>query len=625
MSDSTTVDTTRTLAVTEAPPFLLADTRGPAYLDFHGRQSDVAQALGLLPLAPGDASPGDRLLGKEVDGAPKSLLEAPRRKLPSQYRKNFPAPKMPGDMKEFVEEMLELHDDLTPAQTLLEILKRYPYLRIQGDAAALLVLRYDEIAEDLHREGRSVELWSNKVYPLLIFLITGLDAKRTTGIGPQILRAIEMYLEGAVRRAEVSQNYAGYFMQNIKDTTKTCVMYNKLNRYIAMGNFTTTLDYFNNDHELDLRMYTMLMQGVPDFFNKFPERLPQSKAEFLKDLRTKDAVYILHSSYVVQAPPATSTSKLQSDKEDLAMTVSPLIGEGTTALSRLKSLIDLVDGDDDMETILVPIWTVQDILTHSLDNESENVAEILQLLATSFAKPESKVRFVWPSESVTPLLSYRALNTSLGSNDDKVVTFAKWLDSALPPLSQEAIRDQEELIQAGEMSLLKAKLYGYRKSSLLHKILGARKLNPIARAKTAEVAESVQQGAILLCRDSSIQGHGRALGLWCEPQEQRRWKDWVNIKKETTWFRFHDSVDRTKTRRKTKLKKRKFAARKSFLAEKEGENNTKPKRVIKKANGPRSSYTRMKKGRSREMIATWSTRGNKGKREDDDEPTLGDF
>ena len=521
------------------PPAVLTTNTAPAFADFNGRQTDALWGMGALKLPPG-ANRDAGLFTKPVEAAPQTLSEAPARRLASHYKEWMDLPARPLEVAEFVEEMLELHSEHeSPAKTLLRVLQSFPYLDVRGDAAALFILKYHELAEEAARAGKQANLWSSKVYPLFVFLALDLRRGKIGDVGPQAMRAMELFLDGAVARGEVTANYAGFFMQNIKETQLACNAVRKLDYMMSQGDFTGVLQHHLHNEELDLRLYTLLMQGLPDFFDSFPRKMPQARDDFLTEMRQVDAMYVLHPSYVTMRDE------------------SPHADPDQTAASRLGNLLSLVNSDDDedAETMLVPYWTVHAILVHCLDTETEDVSEVMQLLAKAFSAENTKVRFVWPSELITPLVSYKMLMTSLGNSDDKIVTFAKWLDALVPPLDDHALRESEEAVTNAEADFMRAQLTGYKKTRV-HDILYGRtyhkSMYPILRKKSDQLGERVQHGTIVLARDPQVHGHCKSLQVWCEPIKGRRSHDFFTEDLKTTWFKFHSPRQRTQERVKNK-------------------------------------------------------------------------
>eukprot|EP00754_Rhynchopus_humris_P043934 Rhum_TRINITY_DN3645_c0_g1::Rhum_TRINITY_DN3645_c0_g1_i1::g.11553::m.11553 len=533
------------------PPAVLTTNTAPAFADFNGRQTDALWGMGALKLPPG-ANRDVGLFTKPVEAAPQTLSEAPARRLASHYKEWMDLPARPLEVSEFVEEMLELHSEHeSPARTLLRVLQSFPYLDVRGDAAALFILKYHELAEEAARAGKHLNLWSSKVYPLFVFLTLDLRRGKLGDVGLQAMRAMELFLDGAVARGEVTANYAGYFMQNIKETQLACNAVRKLDYMLSQGDFTGVLQHHLRNEELDLRLYTLLMQGLPDFFDSFPRKLPQARDDFLAEMRQVDAMYVLHPSYVTMRDE------------------SPHADPDQTAASRLSNLLSLVNSDDeDAETMLVPYWTVHAILVHCLDTETEDVSEVMQLLAKAFSAENTKVRFVWPSELITPLVSYKSLMTSLGNSDDKIVTFAKWLDALVPPLDEHAIRESDEAVANAEADLMRAKLFGYKKEKVDEVLYGntyQKSLYPILRKKSDQLNERVQHGTIVLARDPQVHGHCKSLQVWCEPVKGRRSHDFFTEDLKTTWFKFHSPRQRTRERLRDK-RLRKIVRKRPSLA-----------------------------------------------------------
>ncbi|KAJ9444481.1 hypothetical protein DIPPA_02531 [Diplonema papillatum] len=498
------------------PPAIIVPTE-PMYLSFSGGQSDVLRGLGLHKVAPG-AEIGSGLWGREVECPPKTLAEARRRRLPAPFRWDFEGPPPPLDVKEYTEEMLELHADThSPAEVLLLMLRSYPHIHVVGDAAALFILKYHELAEENGRAGKKSDYFASKVYPLFVYLTRLAD----TTIGPQPLRAMELYLEHAVARAEVSQNYANYFIQNLKTTQETALELIKLDHKLARGSFKDALHAFNDDDELDLRVFTFLTHHCPNFFNVFPRQTAGKRDEFLEAMRTNEAIYVLHPSYLLQI----------SDKEQ-------------TALAKAKQLVSLLESDDDNETLLIPYVTFHELLLASVDaRDGDDLSLAIAYLAEKCSRRDSKVRFVWPSETISPLASYRRHNASLDNADDRILTFCTWLDRKLPPLTEHTLREHDEELEASELRLFRAYMTGYNKSKVHQLLTGGPKAIRGVIKKTDELPQEPQQGVVLLCTDADIQKHSRAIGLWCEPAgDVHRQLNEQRQHKKTQWYRFTDGL-----------------------------------------------------------------------------------
>eukprot|EP01060_Flectonema_neradi_P007445 TRINITY_DN15193_c0_g1_i1.p1 TRINITY_DN15193_c0_g1~~TRINITY_DN15193_c0_g1_i1.p1 ORF type:complete len:591 (+),score=105.38 TRINITY_DN15193_c0_g1_i1:70-1842(+) len=491
----------------------------PSYLDFSGMQGDVMRGVGLRTVAAGEGIAHAAVTDK-CEYPPDTLRVSIDRNLPPSWRVRFPSAKHPFEKRELVEEMFAFNDTDSPEKVVLRLFQSFPYLILRDDAAAVVFSRFNKLAEEQFRVHRKTELWHSKVYPFFVF-----QATRNLSISAQEKRAVEFYLLAAVERGEVSKNYANYFIQNINNLAATIKSKRKYERFIACGDFSNAMEMFSKDTELDFKLYQYLMQSVPDFFSKYPRLQPQTRDEFIKDCRNYEVTYVLHYSYLLDTSP-----------------------EFPTMLSRAKHIVELIEGDDqNSEMLLVPYWTIEELLLRSFERD-ENVTETLSYLGEKFSVVGNRVKFVWPSELVSPMISYRKLGTIIDNTNDKIITFAKWLDLKLPPLTQQEIMEWEEECESQLIKLSRSKLYGVPLSVKKRIELGMVKNIPRKVKGIMDIPEEEpQQGTILLASDKDIQKQCRKSNVWVEPQEDHaRTKDYNKQFIKTQWYRFSDGKPKWK-------------------------------------------------------------------------------
>eukprot|EP01063_Lacrimia_lanifica_P014477 TRINITY_DN21057_c0_g1_i1.p1 TRINITY_DN21057_c0_g1~~TRINITY_DN21057_c0_g1_i1.p1 ORF type:complete len:648 (+),score=215.56 TRINITY_DN21057_c0_g1_i1:64-2007(+) len=510
-----------------APEVVLPRVKAP-YMDFSGTQCDAMRGAGVVRTAPGTAR-NSGLAGREVAAPPEKLSRVPRHRLAAPWRPMMTRDLEPShlSMREWFEEMLELHAETdTPAETLLRIYRCFPHLNKRLDEAfAVVFLKYHELAEAAYREGKVVKYFQSTVYPLFVWL--RMDVQRRN-LGPQVRRAMEMYLTAAADRGEVSRNHANYIVQNMLETEKVADKLVNVDLSLARGRFKDAIATFN-DGEFELKAYAMLMQAVPDFFNTFPNKTPTTRKKFLAAMREEEVMYVLHSSFLLDPHPQGCPD-------------TP-----PTMLERAKQLVSLMD-DDDGDVLLIPHWTLHDLVVAGVDREQrEDVAETLQFLAKKWSQPGSKVRYVWQSEVMTTLVHYNELKMSLELRDDKTLMFAKWLDTALPPLSEKEIQEHKIELDITEQRLISEKLSGYERKNLKAKIGSA--ATPYIVPKSQLSRGDVRQGAILLAHDPEVLAHCNAISLWAEPQRDTGMLNELEAMKQMKWYKFKDGLAATRSKK----------------------------------------------------------------------------
>ena len=491
---------------------VLPDSK-PLYLDFSGSQADIMRGVG-LSTAPMGEGITHATVADNCEFPPMTLRQAIDRNLPDPWRSRFPSAKANVNKKELIEELFAFNDEESPEKVVLKLFQKHPYMVLNEDAAAVVFIQFNKLAEEQFRIHKKTELWYSKVYPFFIF-----QANRSRSITTQEKRAIEFYLTAAAERGEVSKNYANYFIQNLNNLSNTIKEKLQFEKELSKGDFKGAMHRFLSDTELDFKVFQYLMQSIPDFFNKYPRIQPQTRDEFIKDCRDYEVNYVLHYSYLMDTSP-----------------------EFPTMLSRAKHIVELIEGDDQhTELLLVPYWTIEELLLNSLEGD-ENVTETLSYLGEKFSVDGNRVKFVWPSEIVGPMISFRKFGTFIENTSDKVLTFAKWLDLKLPPLTQQQILEWEEEKESQLIKIARSKFYGVPLTLKRRISLGLVKNAPRKVKGILDIPEEEpQQGTILLASDKTIQRQCRSLGLWVEPQEDHtRSKGYDKQFIKTQWYRFND-------------------------------------------------------------------------------------
>eukprot|EP01062_Namystynia_karyoxenos_P014345 TRINITY_DN15162_c0_g1_i1.p1 TRINITY_DN15162_c0_g1~~TRINITY_DN15162_c0_g1_i1.p1 ORF type:complete len:671 (+),score=233.98 TRINITY_DN15162_c0_g1_i1:71-2014(+) len=504
----------------------------PQYLDFSQPQSYASRAVGVLrgPLVTDEPQPPAAARGDPAPGVPSWSAVLALRGLPHGERSEADGAVWAGagrvrdeDAAHRATELaMELRGEgVPPHHALLELLAD-PTYQLTSDGAAVVVRELDKVAERLAQQGAldlEKPLWTSVVYPLYAFLVSGLRR----GHGVSLMRALEQYLHHAAARGEVSATYAAYYTERIKHTAGQWHHLRQLEHSVATGDLQTVVQKFAGDDELDLRLFTVLTHHYPDFYEMFPRQQPQPPAKLLEALRVYEVVFVLHSSYLLSPPPGQRDGR-------------------SSVGARLKELLELVVSGDDDEVLLVPFWTLQQLLEGALDAPEEVATATRELLQAMAAREGGKVRFVWCSELLPALVHGRPLQASLDHKDDRVLAFTSWLHSHMPGVLEQDERAQAEEEEAAEVELERARLYGKSKSlRTKHRLgmLGREAPRKALRISDVSHPPQPQQGVILLAHDVQLQNHARALGLWSEPSGgAARGAAERDEALRTQWFRF---------------------------------------------------------------------------------------
>eukprot|EP00756_Hemistasia_phaeocysticola_P052211 Hpha_TRINITY_DN27416_c0_g1::TRINITY_DN27416_c0_g1_i1::g.193938::m.193938 len=438
-----------------------------------------------------------------------------------------------------------------PHTALLRLLSSDPNFFLSSDAAAVVIRELDRQAEEESRSDSPplVPLWGRVVYPLYCSMTYSLRK----GHGTPLLRSLEMYLQRAAARGELSINYAGYMSQRLKHTAYQWYQTRRIESLFVTGDLHSCVEAFAKDDELDLRLFTVLAHHIEGFQDAFPRQKPVGPSALVTELATYEAIYVLHASYIAEDPDG------------------------------LNTLLDIVLGDEGDDLLLVPHWTLLQLLESSLDAPERHALAFKRLLEAMSDTKNPRVRFVWASETIAPLAHSRKWNILPESKDDRVIAFASWLRGKLPASSPELEAEAEEEVEAAEVELAAAEQYGKKKSDQQRAMLGrGGKSMPRKILLYTDVARepTPKQGIIILTRDQQVAAHASALGLWAEPSGQtlRSASEFRKLRK-TKWYQFLDDrpLSSASPPRKARKPRRRIVAKPGRLL-RPGEKPRQPKR-----------------------------------------------